>query len=129
MFSLLSVIPILGPIIQGVVDVFNKQADISLQKQADTNKTELGKLQDKNKTDVAVIQTRAQVAVAFKDDLGVRLIRDIVMFPVASWTGFYYYHLMFPQWSWEVLAPPENLQYLSYAVFGFLFVTAWRGDK
>lgn len=129
MFSLLSVIPILGPIIQGVVDVFNKQADISLQKQADTNKTELGKIQDKNKTDVAIIQTRAQVAIAFKDDLGVRLVRDLVMFPVGVWTACYYYTLTFPNYSWHVTTPPDAMQYIPYAIIAFLFATSYRGNQ
>lgn len=127
MFSLLSVIPILGPIIQGVVDVFNKKADISFQKQADENKTELGKLQDSNKTDVAVIQARTQIVLATKDDLGVRLIRDLTMFPIGMWTFFYFYHLTFPNWSFAVEVPPQPMQYIPYAVIAFLFATAYRG--
>lgn len=127
MFSFLSVIPIVGPIVQGVVDVFNKQADISLQKQVDANKTELGKLQDKNKTDVAVIQSRAAVAVAFKDDLGVRLLRDIVMFTPAVWTGCYFYNLIYP--TWTVGMPPESMQYIPYAIIAFLFATSYRGNQ
>lgn len=125
MFSFLSVIPILGPIIQGVVDVFNKQADISLQRQVDTNKTALGRQQDENKTDVAIIQTRAQVALGFKDDLGVRLIRDVTMFTPAVWTGCYFYNLIYP--TWTVGIPPDSMQYIPYAIIAFLFATAWRG--
>lgn len=129
MLSFLSVIPILGPIIQGVVDVFNKRADISFQKQADTNKTELGKIKSKNETDVEVIKTRATVAIAFRDDLGLKLLRDVMIYPVAVWNLLYYWCLSFPQWAWEIKTPPEAMQYLPYAVVAFLFVNAFRGDK
>ncbi len=125
--GLLSVIPIFGPIIQGVVDIFNKQADTSLAKQVDVNKTALGKLQSDNQTDLGVIQARTAVVVAFKDDLGVRLIRDLVMFPVSAWTACYYYTITFPDYSWHVTTPPDAMQYIPYAVIAFLFATAYRG--
>lgn len=125
--GLLSVIPIFGPIIEGVVSIFNKQADTSLAKQVDTNKTALGKLQSDNQTDAQIIQSRANVVIAFKDDLGVRLIRDCVMFPVSAWTAAYYYHLIFPDYSWNVAVPPDAMQYIPYAIIAFLFATAYRG--
>lgn len=127
MLSFLSFIPILGPIFQSLADAWGKHEDITLQKQADVNKTALGKQQDENKTDVAVIQTRAQVAIAFKDDPGVRLIRDLVMFPIAVWTGGYFYVLTFPHGDWLVGTPPPTMQYIPYAVIAFLFATAYRG--
>lgn len=131
MFSLLSVIPIIGPIIQGVVDVFNKKADVDLQKTLDANKTALGKQTDNNKTDVAVLQTRLALALATKDDLGPKLMRDMMMYPVAVWSLLYFYNLTFkgliPDHVWEVGVPPESMQYLPYAVVAYLFVTAWKG--
>jgi len=98
-----------------------------ISKQEDINLTSLAKQQDISKTDLAVIQTRAQVAIAFKDDVGVRIIRDIVMYPIGIWTGCYFYMLSFPQWSWPVNTPPDTMQYIPYAVIAFLFVTAYRG--
>lgn len=127
MLSFLSFIPILGPIFQSLADAWGKHEDITLQKQVDVNKTALGKQQDENKTDVAVIQSRAQVAIAFKDDPGVRLIRDLVMFPIAIWTGGYFYVLTFPHGEWVVQTPPTTMQYIPYAVIAFLFATAYRG--
>lgn len=122
-------LPIVGPIIQGIVDAFSKHEDVTLQRQIDTNKTALGKQQDDNKTDVAVIQTRAQVVMAFKDDIGVRLIRDLIMFPVGVHTTLYYYMLTFKGVipTWEIPPPTEAMQYIPYAVIAFLFVTAYRG--
>lgn len=127
MLSFLSFIPILGPIFQSLADAWGKHEDITLQKQVDVNKTALGKQQDENKTDVAVIQSRAQVAIAFKDDPGVRLIRDLVMFPIAVWSGAYFYTLTVPQYSWHMELPPTTMQYIPYAVIAFLFATAYRG--
>lgn len=127
MLSFLSFIPILGPIFQSLVDGWSKHEDVTLKKQVDVNKTALGKQQDENKTDVAVIQSRAQVAIAFKDDPGVRLIRDLAMFPIVTWTGAYFYTLTFPHGNWVVDTPPETMQYIPYAVIAFLFATAYRG--
>lgn len=127
MLSFLSFIPILGPIFQSLADAWGKHEDITLQKQVDVNKTALGKQQDENKTDVSVIQTRAQVAIAFKDDPGVRLIRDLVMFPISVWSGAYFYTLTVPQYSWHMDVPPPSMQYIPYAVIAFLFATAYRG--
>lgn len=125
--SALAIIPVFGPIFQSVAGAWEKHEDVTLQKQVDTNKTALGKQQDENKTDVAVIQSRAQVAIAFKDDPGVRLIRDLAMFPIVTWTGAYFYTLTFPHGNWVVSTPPETMQYIPYAVIAFLFATAYRG--
>lgn len=131
MLSILSVLPIVGPIIQGVVDLFIKKADVDLQKSVDANKTALGKQIDANKTDVAIIQTRADVVMAFREDLGVKLMRDVIMYPVAVWTLVFYYCLTFkglmPDHVWEVGTPPEAMQYIPYAVIAFLFASAYRG--
>jgi hypothetical protein len=124
---LLTLLPIVGPIIQSLVDAFSKHEDVTLQKQVDANKTALGKQQSTDQTDLGIIQARAQVAIAFKDDTGTRLIRDLVMFPVSAWTACYYYTLMVPDYSWKVNVPPDAMQYIPYAVIAFLFVTAYRG--
>lgn len=126
---LLTLLPIVGPIIQGIVDAFSKHEDITLQRQVDTNKTALGKLQDENKTDVSIIQTRANVAIAFKDDIGSRLIRDLIMFPVGVWTAFYFFYLTFHNVMsmWKIDEAAQNMQYIPYAVIAFLFVTAYKG--
>lgn len=127
MLSFLSFLPIIGPIFQSLADAWGKHEDVTLKKQEDVNKTALGKQVDENKTDVSIIQTRAQVAIAFKDDPGVRLIRDLVMFPIAIWTGGYFYVLTFPHGDWIVNTPPQTMQYIPYAVIAFLFATAYRG--
>lgn len=131
MLSILSVIPVIGPIVQGVVDLFKQRADIDLQKTLDANKTALGKQTDTNKTDVAVLQTRLALALATKDDLGVKLMRDLIMYPVAVWSMMYFYVLTFkgliPDHVWNVDPPVEGMQYIPYAIIAYLFVTAYRG--
>lgn len=129
MLGFLSFLPIIGTIFQSLADGWSKHEDVTLKKQQDVNKTAVDKQVDKNKTDVAVIQTRAQVAIAFKDDPGVRLIRDLIMFPVGVWTACYYYTITFPSYSWTVNTPPSAMQYIPYAVIAFLFATAYRGSN
>lgn len=131
MLSILSVLPIVGPIIQGVVDIFNKKADVDLQKTVDANKTSLGKQVDANKTDVSIIQTRAGILLAYKDDLGLKLMRDVIIYPVAVWNLLFYYNLTFkgliPDHVWDVGTPPDAMQYIPYAVIAYLFATAYKG--
>lgn len=127
MLAALSWIPLIGPIFQTLADAWKSHEDTQLKKQVDTNKTAVDILETNNQTDLAVIQSRANVVVAFKDDLGVRLIRDIVMLPIGIWTGAYFYILTFPHGTWTVDTPPQAMQYIPYAVIAFLFATAYRG--
>lgn len=131
MLSILSVIPILGPIFQGVVDIFNKKADVDLQKTLDANKTVLEKQKDSNATDVAVLQTRLALALATKEDLGAKLIKDVIMYPVAVWIMLYFFMLSFgkliPDHVWLVQEPGQYMQFIPLSVVAYLFVTAYRG--
>lgn len=129
MLSILSVVPIVGPIIQGVVDLFKQKADIDLQKTLSANMTSLEKQKDISKTDLAIIQARTQIALAHKDDLGARLVRDLIMFPVGVHTCLYYYWLTFPMYAWEIKEPAQAMQYIPYAVIAWLFVTSYRGSN
>lgn len=129
MFSFLSVIPIVGPIIQGVVDLFKQKADVDLQKTLSANMTALEKSKDINKTDLAIIQARTQIALAHKDDLGARLVRDLIMFPVGVHTCLYYFNISFPMYAWGVREPAQAMQYIPYAVIAWLFVTSYRGSN
>src|SRR6185436_17530927 len=128
MLSILSVIPIVGPIVQGVVDLFKQKADVDLQKTLSANVTGLEKQKDISKTDVAIIQARTQIALAHQNDLGARLVRDLIMFPVGVHTCLYYWRLSFPMYSWGVQEPAKAMQYIPYAVIAWLFVTSYRGS-
>src|SRR6185436_18910122 len=125
MLSILSVIPVSGPIVQGVIDLFKQRADVDLQKVLDSNKTALAKSTDENKTDVAVLQTRLALALATKDDLGPKLMKDVIMYGPAVWILVYFYNLAFsgliPEWTWRVGTPESNMQFIPLAIIGYLF--------
>lgn len=129
MLGILSVIPIIGPIIQGIVDLFKQKADVDLQKTLSANTTALEKQKDISKTDVAIIQARTQIALAHSNDLGARLTRDLIMFPVGMHTTLYYWDLVFPYWKIGVQEPVQAMQYIPYAVIAWLFVTSYRGSN
>lgn len=131
MLGILSVIPVIGPIVQGVIDLFKQRADVDLQKVLDANKTALAKSTDENKTDVAVMQTRLALALATKEDLGPKLMKDVIMYGPAVWILVYFYNLAFrnliPDWTWTVNAPDAYMQFIPLAIIGYLFVTAYKG--
>lgn len=109
-------IPIIGPIIDGIVSIFGKFED-----------TQLGKL--KIDGDVAITQVNASRDTLrdFKDDIGVRLARDIILFPTSVWTGLIVWDkivaIRFPDLVWSVspLSTETGLAMLPYAVLTFLF--------
>lgn len=112
---MLSWIPILGPIIDGIVSIFSKFKD-----------TELGEYQ----VDGQVVQTQMQAAnsltLAFIHDIPVRLARDIIMFPGSVWCSLVIWDKIMtyrhPTWVWKV-APlaGSGMDQLPYALLIFFF--------
>lgn len=118
MFSLLSWVPIIGPVVDGIVSIFTKYQDTSLGKYvADADVTKSG------------YAASVQTLIAFKDDIGIRLTRDIIMFPTSCWTGLFVWdkiiEIRHPDWVWGVMPMTEasGLSFLPYAVITFLFGT------
>lgn len=118
-------LPIVGPIIDGIVSIFNKKADTTVanrQIDADVRKAE--------------ITSSTQTLIAFKDDINIRISRDIIIFPVCVWTGLIVWDkivaIPFPYLVWGVLPLTEatGLAFLPYAVMTFLFgvvaVNTWK---
>ncbi len=103
-------LPIIGPIVEGVVSVIKGHQDVTIKK--DTN-------------DVEEIKARISLLAALKDDIGIRIVRDIIMTPVAVWTALISWDtivaLRFPDWQFHVAAYPEPIAYLPYAVLAFIF--------
>lgn len=124
---MLTWIPIVGPIIQGIVDIVKGQQDTTVKRyQEDTKR--LGKETD---ADVSVIQTRAAFGIA-TNSIGTTLMRDIVMYPVAVHTLLIYWDAIFashPAFVFGVKTAPQELMYIPYAVIAYLFVTAYRGPR
>lgn len=107
-------LPIVGPIIDGIVSIFSKYQD-----------TALGKYKVDGTVDVEAIKASSELAEQTSTDIGVRLARDLIMFPVAFWTAVVSWDnlvvYVFPSWFWKVAPYPTSLSYLPYAVIVFLF--------
>lgn len=116
-------IPIIGPIIDGIVSIFSKWQD-----------TQLGKYTVDGKVDVEAMQASANIVQSEKDDIGVRLARDIMIYPVCVWTAFISWDNIivykYPSLYWPVAPYPASVEYLPYAVVTFLLgavgMTIWR---
>jgi hypothetical protein len=114
-------IPIIGPIIQGIVSIFSKYQD-----------TVLGKYTIDGKVNVEGMKVSEQIIHDTQDDIGVRLTRDIIMFPVAIWTALISYDTIVvhdhPGWIFLTVEKyPPTLEYLPYAVITFLL--GWTATK
>lgn len=123
MFSVLTWIPVIGPIIDGLVKGWNKYQD-----------TALGKYREDTKVDIETIKASTQIIEATKDDIGVRLARDIVIYPPAIWSALTGWDTImaipYPDLMWHVADYPNNVAYIPGAVFTFLLgniaLNVWR---
>lgn len=125
---MLAWIPFIGPFIQAVVSIFTKVQDTK----AALAQTEATKAVALGAQDVEIIKARAAVATAFKDDIGVKFARDVILNWYAIYISLIFYDSCFrnllPSWmTWRTLALPASLEYLCAGIVAFLFVSAWRG--
>ena len=120
---MLSWIPVPGPIIQGLTTVFIKSKDTELEKtriDADVHNQD--------------VLASTRILEAFKDDIGLRFMRDLVCFPVVVWSVIIGWDtvvaLRFPELKFNVAEYPDSVSYLPYAVLIFLLgnvgINAWR---
>ena len=123
MLSILTWIPILGPIIQGFFSFLNKVQD-----------KEIVQIQTDGTTEVAAVKASADVIHSTADDIGVRLCRDIIMLPGSAWCGLYMWDKIvahrFPELVWDVAGLDGPLAVLPHALliffFGYAAVKTWR---
>lgn len=118
-------LPIIGPIIEGIVSVFNKRADT----QVAINKTN-------RESDVAEAQISKSIIEITNDSLGVRLSRDLIVFPVALWTALLVWDTIIAEsflkgYMWHVASfEKTGAPYLPYAVIVFLLgnigINTWK---
>jgi hypothetical protein len=116
-------IPIIGPIIDGIVRIFSKWQD-----------TVLGKYTVDGKVDVVAMAASEGIIAATRDDIGVRLARDLMIFPVCVWTTLISWDtivaIRYPGYMFHVAPYPPALEYLPYAVVTFLLgavgITTWK---
>lgn len=118
MLSILSFIPIIGPILQGllgpIVSIFSKFEDTKVQT-----------LTVERNTEVDEAKVSAQIIHDTEDDIGLRLMRDMVCFPVVLWSMLIGWDTIiantnFKDWMWHVANYPDTVSYLPYAVMVFL---------
>lgn len=115
-FSLLSFLPNL---ITGLFTWLNKKEDTILEK-----------YKVDGKVDVEVIKARAILTAAMKDDPASKFGRWFFIVP----TGLYFslivydscFRSIFEDYTWRILALPQSVEYVPYAVIAYLFVTAWK---
>ena len=112
---MLAFLPIIGPIIQGIVSIFTKAMDTKVE----VLKTERG-------TEVAEAQVSAQIIQTTQDDIGLRLMRDLMIFPVVVWTTLLCWDTIiaesaYKDWMWHLASfEKTGAPYLPYAVVVFL---------
>lgn len=113
MLALASWIPVIGPILQGIVSIFNKKMD-----------TDVAKLTVKRQSDVEEAKVSAEIIKTTQDSIGLRLMRDIVCFPVVVWSALLGWDtivaLRYPELKFHVANYPDAVGYIPYAVMVFL---------
>lgn len=116
-------IPLIGPIIDGLVSMFNKYKDV-----------EAIKYQTDGNVSIEGVKASAQIIEATKDDIGIRILRDAALvFPV-TWSALIGWDTIVAyKWPWlkfHVPPYPEGVAYIPYAALVFLFgnigINAWK---
>lgn len=123
MLSILTWIPLIGPIVEGLFGFLNKRNDNALAK------FKIG-----TEADVEDAKTSARIIEATQDDIGIRLMRDAVCFPVVIWSMLIGWDTIiakkWPYLMWHVEKYPDSVAYLPYAVLVFLLgnvgINAWK---
>jgi hypothetical protein len=126
MFNPLSLIPFVGKAIDAWSAHDQKKQDTVLEKYKvdGTINVEL------MRQDTEVIRARAELAASMKDDPVVRWGHRLFVYSTGLWygciIGYCIVHPYFPSTIKPVLALPEHLNYIPYAIIAYLFVTAWK---
>lgn len=110
---MLAFLPIIGPIIQGIISVFLKVED-----------TQVAVLKTTQGTQVEEAKIASQIISTTQDDIGLRLMRDLLCFPTVVWACLIGWDTIvaarYPDWMFHVPPYPETVAYLPYAVVIFL---------
>lgn len=119
---LLGWLPIVGPIIEGIVSIFKARTDQNIV-QINANKD----------VEISAMQRVNEITLAFQNDISVRIARDLVMFPGSVWCGLYIWDKIvvhrYPGLVWTVYPLDGNMAYLPYALMAFYFGSAWLYRK
>jgi hypothetical protein len=110
----LAFLPIIGPIIQGIISIFTKVEDTKVE----ILKTTQG-------TQIEESKISAQIIASTQDDLGLRLMRDLYCFPAVVQVALTGWDTMIAlnSWHvymWHVATFPPSLEWYPYSVAVFL---------
>lgn len=110
---MLAFLPIIGPIIQGISSIFTGYFNTQVQiKQSNVQQ------------DIAESQVSAQIIHDTQDDIGLRLMRDLLCFPTVAWATLIGWDtivaIRYPELMFHVEKYPDSVSYLPYAVVVFL---------
>jgi hypothetical protein len=116
-------IPIIGPVVDGIVAIFSKFKDV-----------EAIKYKTDGEVSIEGFKASANIIETTKDDIGIRLARDIVIYPVAIWSALIGWDTIvvkrWPELMFHIEKYPESVAYLPYAVIVFLLgnigLNIWR---
>lgn len=107
MLSLAGWIPIIGPVIDGVVHIYTQMTNTQVQKET------------------VELQSVNAVTLGFLHEIGVRIGRDMIMFPGSIYCGTIiwdrYMEIRHPELVWGVLPLTGSMEYLPYALLTFFF--------
>lgn len=110
---MLSWIPLIGPIIQGIVSIFTKWQDVKAENLKTVRTSDLGEA-----------QVSAQIIRDTNDDILLRILRDAACLPIVVWLLLGGWDtivaLRYPGLMWHVASFPESMAYYPYAVLVFL---------
>lgn len=110
---MLAFLPIIGPTIQGITSIFTKWQDTKVE----TLKTVRG-------ADVEEAKVSAGIISSTQDDIGLRLMRDLLCFPTVMWATLIGWDtivaIRYPTLMFHVEKYPDSVAYLPYAVVVFL---------
>jgi hypothetical protein len=117
MLNWLNVLNLLPNLVDLAKTWINKKADVDLEK-----------YKVNGQFDLTLIQARAAVATARAADVVDRWGRRLIIYPYGIWYSLVVYDSCFRNllpagWTWRVLALPPQLDYIGYAVIGYLLLS------
>lgn len=119
-------LPVIGPIIQGLLGAWNKSKD-----------TQVAILKTNRDADVEEAKVSAQIIHDTNDNIGLRVMRDMLCFPVVVWCTLGAWDtimaLRYPWLMFHIEKFPESMAYYPYAVLVFLLgnigINTWSRNK
>lgn len=110
---MLSWIPIIGPVIDGIVSIWKGYQNV-----------DVAKYTIDGKIDIAAFQAASANIAATKDDIGIRLLRDLALTPACIWIALIGWDTIFainhPHWMFHVEKFPDSVSYYPMMALGFL---------